>query len=180
MTTADIRAAIEASATKHGLEVNLVEAIVLTESAGNTYAWNPEPRYPYLVNARTLRPFRPMTEAEVLAKVPPADFPALAGDRDQEWWGQQASWGLMQVMGALAREQGFRAHYLTELIEPMTGLHFGCKHFAALLAWAKGDTNKALAAYNAGRGGWSGEAGQRYVVKVRANLAQVQGTTRRA
>jgi soluble lytic murein transglycosylase-like protein len=178
MTTAHIRAAIESTAAKHGLDVNLVEAVVLTESGGNPFAWNPEPRYRYLVDVRTMRPFRPMTEAEVFAKTPPADFKALAGDPDQEWWGQQASWGLMQVMGALAREQGFRAHYLPELTDPMTGLHFGCKHLAGLLAWTKGNTDQAIAAYNAGRGGWRSEAGQRYVTKVKGNLAHLQGVRR--
>ncbi len=180
MTIADIRAAIEAKAAEHGLEPNLVEAIVLTESGGNPWAWNPEPRYRYLVDVRSGRPFRPMSEVEIIAKTPPYDFKALAGDPDQEWWGQQASWGLMQVMGALAREQGFRAHYLTELTDVMTGLHFGCKHFASLLSWSRSQTNQAIAAYNAGRGGWASLVGQAYVVKVNANLAQVQGKTRRA
>lgn len=180
MTTAHIRAAIEETAAKHGLEPNLVEAIVLTESGGDPWAWNPEAKYRYLVDVRTGRPFRAMTEAEVLGKRPPRDFKAIAGDPDQEWWGQQASWGLMQVMGALAREQGFREPYLTKLNDVMTGLHFGCKHLASLMQWAKPGTWQAVGAYNAGRGGWASNDGQAYIEKVRANLAQLQGTTRRA
>lgn len=179
MTTASIRAALEATAAKHGLEPNLVEAIVLTESGGNPYAVKPEPFYPYLFNVRTNKPFA-VTREQAAAKTAPVEFPALAGHRDQEWWGQQQSWGLMQVMGAVARELGFRGPYLTQLTEVMTGLHYGCKHFAAQLAWAKNRTDLALGAYNAGRGGASGDQGQAYALKVRANLAQVESTTRRA
>lgn len=179
MTTGEIRAAIEATSAKHGLVANVVEAIVLTESAGNPYASKPEPFYPYLFNVRTGRPYGPLTREQAGSKVAPADFPTLAGHRDQEWWGQQQSWGLMQVMGAVARELGFRGGYLTQLTDVMTGLNYGCKHFAAQMAWAKGNTDRALGAYNAGRGGWSSDQGQAYVLKVRANLAQLEGTTRR-
>jgi soluble lytic murein transglycosylase-like protein len=178
MTTSDIRAAIEAMAAKHGLEANLVEAMVLTESGGNRYATKPEAFYPYLMNVRTWKPWGQLTRVEAGSKTAPSGFPCLAGHPDHEWLDQQTSWGLMQVMGAVARELGCRSHYLSELTDPITGLHFGCKHFAGMLAWAKGDTNKAIAAYNAGRGGTASEASQAYVVKVRANLAQVQGTRR--
>src|SRR5688572_31638383 len=44
MTAAHIRAAIESMAERHGLEANLVEALVLTESGGKQWAWNPEPK----------------------------------------------------------------------------------------------------------------------------------------
>jgi soluble lytic murein transglycosylase-like protein len=179
MTPAHIRAAIETVAAKHGLEPNLIEAICLTESGGNPFATKPEPTYPYLMNVKTWRPFS-VTREQASAKTAPAGFPCLAGHPDQEWWSQQQSWGLMQVMGAVARELGFTGPYLSQLTEVVTGLHFGCKHFAAQLAWAKGDVNKALGAYNAGRGGASGPAGQLYTQKVRANLAQLQGSTRRA
>jgi hypothetical protein len=174
MTTAGLRASIELIAPGFGLDPNLVEAVVLTESGGVPWAYNPEPPYRYLVDVRTGRPFRPLTTAEIVSEVPPLDFPCLGGARDQEWWGQQASWGLMQVMGAVAREHGFRGVYLTELCAVATGLHYGCKHLAAQLAWARGHVNKALGAYNAGRGGWDSELGRAYIGKVRANLAQVQ------
>lgn len=175
MTTAHLRAAIESVASRHGLEPDLVEAVCLTESGGNPFAWNPEPRYRYVVDARNGRPFRALTSLEAIGKFPPPDFRAIAGDADQEWWGQQASWGLLQVMGAVAREHGFRGPYLTELTDVMVGLHFGCKHLASQLAWAKGDTDRGLRAYNGGRGGADKEWTAAYAVKVRASLAQVTG-----
>jgi hypothetical protein len=102
------RSLIEAAAQARNLDPNLVEGLILQESSGNTFSWNPEPRYRYLWNVATHQPFRPLTFAERASEEPPTDFPFLKGDRDQEWWAQQASWGLMQIMGATAREENFR------------------------------------------------------------------------
>src|SRR5688572_4859310 len=177
MTTGDIRAAIEAQAAKHGLEPNLVEAVVITESGGNPWAWNPEPRYRYLVDVRSGRPFRAMTEAEVTAKTPPADFPCLAGDRDQEWWGQQASWGLMQVMGAVAREKGYAASYLPALCDPAQGVDLGAAVLAGHLKWAAGDLEKGLMAYNGGRGTALRRGNPEYPAKVLKILNRLKAGT---
>ena len=156
------------------LDRHLAEAVVIVESAGNPYAWNPEPRYRWLWDVRKNEPFRDLTSAEIASRIPPADFGTIAGDRDQEWWGQAASWGLMQLMGALARELRFRGPYLTELTRVDLNLRLGCRHLADLVLWAQGDLRRAAAAYNAGRGGWASAAGQAYADKVlntRANLA---------
>jgi soluble lytic murein transglycosylase-like protein len=164
---------IASAAARERIDPILVEAVVIIESGGNPYAWNPEPHYRYLVDVRTGQPFRELTVSERATEVPPADFPTLAGDRDQEWWGQQASWGLMQIMGALAREIGFRGLYLPELTRPHLNLQLGCQHLANLLRWSNGDERRAVAAYNAGRGGWNGPAGQAYQQKVFAMRARV-------
>ena len=94
-----------------------------------------------------------MTPIIVASKFPPADFRALEGDPDQEWWGQQASWGLMQIMGAVARELGFAGLYLPALCDPALNLTYGCQKLQLELEWAKGDVRAALAAYNGGRAG---------------------------
>ena len=141
---------IRSAADAHGLDPDLVEAVVIKESSGNSWAWNPEPKYRYLWDVRTGKPFRALSGTEIASETPPPDFPTLAGDRDQEWWGQTASWGLMQTMGSVARERGFTGAFLTALCEPQTGLRYGCLHLAHLLSWAKGDRSKALSAYNAG------------------------------
>ena len=142
---------IRTSAQQYTLDPLLVEAVVMKESGGNPFAWNPEPHYCYLWNVKTNTPFRRLTDAEEVSERPPADFPVLAGDRGQEWWGQQASWGLMQIMGGLGRELAYRGPYLPGLCDPTTNLQFGCLHLAGLLRWAKGDIAKALSAYNAGK-----------------------------
>lgn len=165
---------IAGEAGANRIDPDLVEAIVIVESGANPWALNYEPRYRYLVDVRTWQPFRTLTEAETASEIPPADFRAVAGDPDQEWVSQQASWGLMQLMGALARELGFKGPYITELCRVDLNLRLGCRHLANLLRWADGDIARAAAAYNAGRGGWASPAGQAYAQKVlgtRKNLA---------
>jgi len=151
--TPEIEAAILRAVTRTGPDVALVRALVEVESSGNPWAWNPEPRYRYFWNVKTDAPFRRVTEAEIASPYPPADFHARAGDPDQEWWAQQASFGLMQVMGAVARERGCRLAYLTELCAPAVNLEIGYDHLARQLDWARGDVERALAAYNGGRAG---------------------------
>lgn len=165
------RPEIEHIASLYGVEADLIEAVVWTESGGNPWAWNPEPPYRYLWDVRAGAPFRALTDAERASETPPEDFPAIAGDRDQEWWAQQASWGLMQVMGGVARELNFRDPYLPALCDVPRNLAVGTRHMKNLLLWAKGDRWQAVGAFNAGRGGWK-RAGV-YVAKVQAHYARV-------
>ena len=172
---------IQSAAAGAGLPPLLLIAIIEQESGGNLWAWNPEPRYRYLWDVKRNRPFRTLTEGERASESPPHDFPALAGDRDQEWWGQQASWGLMQVMGAVAREHGFRGAYLTELCDPELNLEYGCRHLTAL----RGRFHQAhgwagvIAAYNAGSPRRISEGGpfenQKYVDQVLARFPTFEG-----
>lgn len=143
---------VQSKAAAHSLPPLLIIAIIEQESSANLWAWNPEPHYRYLWDVKRNAPFRTLTAEERTSERPPADFPCFAGDRDQEWWGQQASWGLMQVMGAVAREHGFRANYLPELCDPELNIEYGCRHLLALKGrffqahgWAG-----VIAAYNAG------------------------------
>ena len=126
----DIGALVKANALAYQLPPQLVIGVIAVESGGDVYAWNPEPKYRYFWNVKRNSPFRKVTSAEIDSKVPPRDFPALAGDRDQEWWGQQASWGLMQLMGAVARERGFKGKYLPEICTPEINIQLGCAHLA--------------------------------------------------
>lgn len=169
MTLAEM---IDREARTQSLDRDLLAAIVHVESGGDRYAWNPEPKYRYFWNVKTQRPFRHLTAQEIASKIPPADFPTLAGDRDQEWWAQQASWGLCQVMGAVARERGMRDPYLTKLMDPETNLAIAAGYLASLLAWADGNVAQAVGAYNAGRGGFNSPAGLRYAAKVFAAKRQ--------
>lgn len=116
-------------AKQHGLPAELVIAVAMVESAGDTWAHRTEPAYPYLVNVRALRPYRAKAAGERRA---PADFPAPPGlTADSEWIAQQTSWGLLQVMGAVAREYGFELP-LPALCEPVHGVDYGCRHLARL------------------------------------------------
>lgn len=61
---------------------------------------------------------------------------------------QQFSWGLLQIMGSVAREWGY-PDPLHTLCEPYKGLEFGCRHLAAMRR--RYPTGRDwIAAYNAG------------------------------
>lgn len=164
--TPTIDDAIAAAAATHRIDPAILTALVQVESGGQPFAWNPEPRYQYLWDVRHGRPFRAITAAEGASEIPPPDFPCLAGDADQEWWAQQASWGLCQLMGAVAREHGCRVPYLPALGDPFLNLTLGASHLAELLAWAQRDVRRALGAYNAGKGRATSTAGVAYANRV--------------
>lgn len=159
------------AARNYTLPVDVLVALVLVESSGNPWAYNPEPHYRYLVDIRTGKPFRPLSVSEIASERPPDDFPSLPGvPRDAEWWGQQASWGLLQVMGAVARENGFSGKFLTELCDPWTGLDYGARHLRHQLN-RYGDLRDAVVAYNTGNAvkdasGTYSAAGVTYLAKV--------------
>ena len=60
------------------------------------------------------------------------------------------SWGLMQVMGQVAREAGFDSLFLSALCDPEQGLTVGCKVLRKKLDAAASDTTRALLAWNGG------------------------------
>jgi len=147
----DVQAAIKSYPASLELDPALIVAMIWQESSGNPWSYNPEPRYRWFWNVRNDSPFRKVADEEIASKTPPKDFPCLAGDTDQEWWAQQASWGLLQLMGAAAREQHFRGTFLTELSDPYVNLEFGIKHWWCY-ACQFGNRNKhdALQRYNGG------------------------------
>ena len=100
---------VKEAAHSHGLDPCLVGAVVLTESSGETYAMRYERGYRYLFQPSQVKPKGCSTATEINA--------------------QQCSWGLMQVMGATARELGFRG-WMGELCRPEIGLEYGCRYLA--------------------------------------------------
>jgi hypothetical protein len=143
---------IRAAAQRYNLPHLLLEAMVMTESDGNSGVWRYEPRYRYLVDVETGSPFRPLTAAENASEQAPADFPhPRHSSRDTEWVGQQASWGPLQVMGAVARELGFR-HPFPLLCTAGYGIEYGAKHLHLLRLrfLKKYGWMGVVAAYNAG------------------------------
>lgn len=115
------------------LPVDMVRAIAIVESGGNPFAWRAEPKYRYLWDNASNTPFRSLTNAEILSETAPTDFSVPRGlnsSRNTEWWGQQASWGPLQVMGAVAREYGFKEHF-PELCTA-EGVRYACLHLSRL------------------------------------------------
>lgn len=117
-------------ANKHTLNPNWIAAVIMTESGGNQWATRFEPGWKYFYESRK-------------------DIAHNLGITvETETAHQQTSWGLMQVMGAVARENGYFG-YLNAMAEVMCGLKIGCslleKHYKKY-----GDIKDAVASYNAG------------------------------
>jgi soluble lytic murein transglycosylase-like protein len=74
------------------------------------------------------------------------------------------SWGLMQVMGQVARETGFDAAFLSALCDPEQGLDTGCKVLRKKFDAMAGDMIRALLA-------WNGGANPAYAAQVLARKA---------
>ena len=121
MKTDDLKELLKAEVPAYGLPWEAVYAFVMTESSGNEYAMRHEPQYKWLFG-HTHSPTERM--------------------------GQMTSWGLMQVMGAVAREYGFSGHF-PALCDPKIGLQYGMKH---LKKYYNKHQNwpDTIAAYNAG------------------------------
>ncbi|HEY6442754.1 MAG TPA: hypothetical protein VIY66_05375, partial [Candidatus Acidoferrales bacterium] len=85
------------------------------------------------------------------------------------------SWGLMQVMGQVAREHGFTGKFLSALCNPSLGLDIGCAALASKLAAAHqsgqgtalGEIARALAL-------WNGGSNPNYAAEVLARLPHYQ------
>jgi soluble lytic murein transglycosylase-like protein len=114
-------------AAKHGLDPVLVCSVVEQESAWDTFAVRFEP--PFL--EKYIKP--------IAQHMPPT-----------EEMTRSMSFGLMQLMGEVARELGFAGHFLTSLCDPATGLEYGCRHLKNKLDHAGGDVTNALLAWNGG------------------------------
>ena len=116
-------------AGEHSLDPALVCAVIEQESAWNPWAVRYEPGF-------LSRYVAPLYTAGKLSAT--------------EAYTRSMSWGLMQVMGQVAREFGFKEASLSELCDPAVGIEFGCRVLRARLAKAKGDVPAALLAWNGG------------------------------
>jgi soluble lytic murein transglycosylase-like protein len=67
----------------------------------------------------------------------------------EEATGRATSWGLLQVMGQVAREHGFQGPF-QELCDPETGISVGCQVLKAKLDSAGGDVLVGLLRWNGG------------------------------
>jgi len=106
----------------------LVAGVVMTESAGNTWAARFEPGWKYFWKT-------PEFAKSVGASV--------ATEQNM----QATSWGLMQVMGTVARELGHKG-WVTDMCDPKIGLEYGIRHLKAKMK--QFGEEGGIAAYNAG------------------------------
>jgi soluble lytic murein transglycosylase-like protein len=117
------------TAVAHSLDPALVCAVVEQESSWNPWAMRYEPVF----FARYVAAL--YTNNKVSAS---------------EAYARGFSWGLMQVMGQVAREHGFTEPFLSALCAPAEGLEVGCKVLRRKFDAASGDLLAALLAWNGG------------------------------
>jgi soluble lytic murein transglycosylase-like protein len=150
----DLIALARATAEAHQLDAALVCAICEQESAWNPWAIRYEPAFfAHYVAPRLNAGKISNTEAQARA----------------------FSWGLMQVMGQVAREHNFgsapnpNSSAPPQLCDPATGLAVGCAVFAAKLSAAQGDATRALQL-------WNGGGNPNYAEEVLARVGKYQPT----
>jgi soluble lytic murein transglycosylase-like protein len=147
---ATLIALARAAASQHTLDPALICAIVEQESAWDPHAIRYEPTF----RTRYVAPLG----------MPPTEEVA-----------RSISWGLMQVMGQVAREHGFTAKSLAALCDPATGLAIGCAVFAAKL---RASTNDAVSVANNNvehaLALWNGGANASYAAQVLARVVHYQ------
>ena len=131
------------AAAAQSIEPALVCAVVEQESGWNPWAMHYEP----LFFAKYVAPL--YTNSKVSAS---------------EAYARGFSWGLMQVMGQVARESGFDSLFLSALCDPELGLAVGCKVLRKKLDTMPGDTMRGLLA-------WNGGANSAYPAQVLARKA---------
>ena len=158
---------IKQSAKEASIDPLLVAAFIQQESNWNPWAIRFEKKfYEKFVlqqpNA-TLQKWNPFLKTGV---------PTIETER----WLLGSSFGLMQIMGLTARENGFHGQYLSELCNPLTGIQFGIRYLKTKLDIYEGDD--AIAAYNAGspilQSGKTAYINQKYVDDVKAKYEQLK------
>jgi soluble lytic murein transglycosylase-like protein len=133
------------AARAHELRPELVCAVIEQESQWNQWAARYEPAF-----------YKRYIEPLLVRIDPPNETEARL---------RAFSWGLMQVMGQVAREHGFAGPSLAQLCDPATGIDFGCRVLAAKLAAAEGNVSRALQL-------WNGGANPGYAAAVLARISK--------
>ncbi len=147
----------ELAAATHRLPAGLVKAIIQVESGGNTYAMRYEAAFLYR--------YVPST---------PQRFGCASLETERQ--ARATSWGLMQIMGQVARELGCKEPFLSTLCDAETGLRYGCLLLARLRdLYLRGyGWDGVISAYNQGSPIKNKKSGaflnQGYVMKVRKHF----------
>jgi soluble lytic murein transglycosylase-like protein len=128
--SADLIAKARTAASKFGLDAALVCAVVEQESGWNPWAMRYEP----LFFAKYVAPI--YTASKITAT---------------EAYARGFSWGLMQVMGQVAREHGVTFLHLSQMCDPEANLSIGCENLYLNLKKADGDVERALLYWNGGK-----------------------------
>lgn len=128
---------IQKAAERYSIPTRVLAGLVAQESQGDTWAAKPEEKYRWTFG-------RLASHVPLLKKLLPR-----WRTQAQDFYMQRISFGLCQVMGAVARELGFKG-YLTMLCNPEIGARMGAAKLADCLKRSNGDLRAALLRYNGG------------------------------
>lgn len=145
MTKDELIVLARLKASEHNLDPALVCAVVEQESS-----WNPDAQR-----------FEPAFKARYIESM---------GLSEPEATYRATSYGLMQVLGEVAREFGFTEDIPT-LCDPATGLEYGCRKLAHEIRAYHGTISSALLAYNGG-------GNEAYPIEVLSRVAKYQAEAR--
>jgi soluble lytic murein transglycosylase-like protein len=129
-------------AAVYSLDLALVCAVCEQESEWDTYAIR----------------FEPAFEKKYI-------HPALPQAPTTEEIAKAMSFGLMQVMGEVARERGFKCKFLSSLCDPDIGLHVGCEYLKHIMDNHGGDVAASLQR-------WNGGGNPNYAAEVMARMGK--------
>ncbi len=125
-TYTELKSLIFENSSRHNIPVEIICGIISQESGWRTDATRYEPAFQRKYIDTKYQNFR------------------------EKWRRDMAtSWGLMQVMGIVAREMGFRGE-VSDLLVPNCGIFWGCKKLASLVLRYPSSFKDAISAYNAG------------------------------
>lgn len=144
---------VEPLATNYDVPASLVGGIINAESSWDSERIKHEPGYRWLVKQKPVYPC----------------------DQATEQMQQMTSWGLGQIMGAVARERGYVQAYCTGLLIPAINVEYVCRHLAWILKRMP-RLEDAASAYNDGDmlEETDSPANKAYVAKVMAEAARLQ------
>lgn len=118
-------------AKQHGVDPDLLLAIIAVESSWNPWSIRFEPKYQY---------FYFYNEHASQNHIDPFYEKSL----------QATSWGLCQVMGGVCRELGYHG-MLTNVLQPDVSVQMGCLKIKELMVRYGGEAeSQIISAYNAG------------------------------
>lgn len=113
---------VKNEALRHGVPCNLVKAIIQVESGGDPWAMRYEDHYQWLWDWQG-----------GAWRGEPENLPSpQMVSTDTEVIQQKTSWGLFQIMGAVARELGFQRPFLSELCREEVNAQYGCLYLKKL------------------------------------------------
>lgn len=128
----EIQRIINEKSDLYGIPSWLISAVIMTESDGDPWAMRFEPGF-----LKTYVPAIPHT---------------FGASKETERTMRATSFGLMQIMGQVAREFNCTFPFLSELCLPENGIEFGCRKLKSLrnLHFDRHGWPGVVAAYNAG------------------------------